>query len=481
MKMAAFVPSPFRFSFRTLTSIGVKRTSKYLNYRFERLKRKCSTSSMNLLTLNKRGLVENIFPDQRIPDLQKMLQTPQTIYCGFDPTADSLHIGNLLSLMVLLHGQRAGHNPIVVLGGATVMIGDPSGKTKERPLLEADDVEKNIIALMENVQRVTDNHSKFIYKGSKPLTDFRYLNNADWYKNINMVSFLSSFGRYFRVGEMITKHSVKSRLNSKEGITCTEFMYQIFQAYDWYHLFQKYNCTIQVGGNDQTGNISAGFDLIDKITKKHVFGLLIPLLLAPGGEKLGKSSGNSLWLDPKKSSPFEFYQYFFNLPDTEVEKYLKIFTFLPLTEIESIMEKQNRSPEQRVAQKKLAEQMTLLVHGESGIDSALRCTEVLFGDAIPALTAMSYTELQQLFRSAPSTEIIYDPEITVYDLCQRIKCFTKTEDIERIIKSGGVYINQQRITEPNHVLRDGQHILPNHITLVRVGKKNFYVVRWHLR
>ncbi|KAH9503993.1 hypothetical protein Btru_067507 [Bulinus truncatus] len=473
--MAALIPC------RNFRTKKIRIPYQYIKLRLECLMRNSSTSSMNLLNLNRRGLIENIFPDQRIPDLQKMLSSQQTLYCGFDPTADSLHIGNLLSLLVLLHGQRAGHNPIVVLGGATVLIGDPSGKATERPMLKAEDVENNILSLMENVQKIVNNHQQFIYKGSRTLPDFRILNNADWYKNLNIISFLSTTGRFFRVGEMISKHSVKSRLNSKEGITCTEFMYQVFQAYDWLYLFEKFNCTIQVGGNDQTGNISAGFDLIDKKTKKHVFGILIPLLLAANGEKLGKSSGNSLWLDANKTSPFEFYQYFFNLADSDVEKFLKLFTFLPLEEIEAIMLKQNRSPENRIGQKKIAEQVTLLVHGESGVESALRCTEVLFGDAIPSLAVMSLPELQQLFKSAPTTEIFYDPEMNVFDLCQKIRCFAKIEDAERIIRGGGLYINQQRIAEPDHVLRDGQHILPNDLTLVRVGKKNFYLVRWHMR
>ncbi|CAL1542803.1 unnamed protein product [Lymnaea stagnalis] len=467
--------------FRKTSCKRVIHASNYLKSRLDICTRYGSTSPMNMLELNKRGLIESVFPDQRIPDLLRLFSSPQSLYCGYDPTADSLHIGNLLSLIALLHGQRAGHSPIAVIGGATALIGDPSGKNTDRVPMKAEDVENNIIALMKNVECIVDNHKKYIYKGIKPLPDFRILNNSQWYLHQNIITFLATTGRHFRVGEMISKHSVKSRLNSKEGISCTEFMYQVFQAYDWLHLFQTYNCTIQVGGNDQTGNISAGFDLINKVTKQHAFGLLVPLLLTASGEKLGKSSGNSLWLNPNKTSPYELYQHFFNLPDSDVEKYLQLFTFLPMEEIQAIMTKQNRAPDQRHGQKKLAEQITLLVHGEAGIDSALRCTEILFGDAIPALVQMTFQELQQLFRNAPTSEIIYNPELTVFDLCQQIKCFSRVEDAVRIIKAGGLYINQQRVTEPDYVLRDGEHILHNNITLIRVGKKNYYVVRWHYR
>ncbi|XP_059139676.1 tyrosine--tRNA ligase, mitochondrial-like [Physella acuta] len=452
-----------------------------LYFRSDKMVRNSSTSPMNMLDLTKRGLFESVFPDQRIPDLPRLLSSPQSIYCGFDPTADSLHIGNLLSLIALIHGQRAGHNPIAVIGGATVVIGDPSGKTKDREPIQAEVIENNVIALMENVNRIVHNHEQYICRDKKPLPKFRILNNKEWYSDQNVITFLATVGRQFRVGEMIAKHSVKSRLNSKQGISCTEFMYQVFQAYDWLHLYRNYNCSIQIGGGDQMGNISSGFDLIDKVTKKQVFGLLVPLLLTSGGEKLGKSSGNSLWLDPTKTSPYELYQYFFNIADSDVERYLKLFTFLPLSEIEAIMEKQNRSPEQRHAQRKLGEQVTLLVHGEDGIDSALKCTEVLFGDAVPAIASMKLTDLQQLFKNASTSELIYDPEMTVFELCVKIKCFKREGDVERTIKEGGVYINQQRFTEPYHILREREHILPNNITLVRVGKKTYHVVHWLMR
>ncbi|GFN98385.1 tyrosine--tRNA ligase [Plakobranchus ocellatus] len=435
-------------------------------------------STPNFYTrLKVRGVCEGFFPNTRPDELNQVLLSPVSLYCGFDPTADSLHIGNLLSILVLLHGQRNGHTPIAVIGGATALIGDPSGKSKERRVMTAEEVENNVLGLIENVQRVFDNHQAMT-SNNTCLPKARILNNRDWYKSQDVISFLSTTGRHFRLGEMLNKSSVQSRLNSKEGMSCTEFMYQVFQASDWLHLYQNYNCRIQIGGNDQTGNIASGFDLIHRITNNYVFGLLVPLILSPSGEKLGKSSGNSVWLDPKKSSTFEFYQYFLNLPDTIVERFLKLFTFLPCEEISAIIKTHSASPEKRFGQKMLAEQVTQLVHGRKGLESAQRCTSVLFGQSASALSSMELPELQQLFKTAPTTELKLNRDMSLKDLCMQIKCFKSDEDAERIFKAGGVYINQQRISDPTQGVGETGHILPNHITLIRIGKKKFYVVRW---
>ncbi|RUS83692.1 hypothetical protein EGW08_008540 [Elysia chlorotica] len=439
---------------------------------------RCSHGSSShdfLTTLRNRGICESVFPNTRPDEIMQLMSCPQALYCGFDPTADSLHIGNLLSLIVLLHGQRAGHTPIAVLGGATALIGDPSGKSKERRAMSAEEVENNILGLMENVERIFRNHSNFNHFFFPP---HRIFNNRDWYKGQDIISFLSTTGRHFRLGEMLSKSSVQSRLNSKEGISCTEFMYQVFQASDWLHLYQNHNCSIQVGGNDQTGNIASGFDLIHRITNKYVFGLLVPLILSPSGEKLGKSTGNAVWLDPKKTSPFDFYQYFLNLPDSTLEKFLQLFTFIPSEEISKIVESHLSSPEKRAGQKILAENVTKLVHGDTGLESAQRCTDVLFGKSVSALSAMELAELQQLMKNAPTTELPAASDLCLKDLCLKIKCFSNEADAERIICAGGVYLNLQRVTDPQLQVGKAGHILPNHITLVRVGKKNFHLVRW---
>ncbi|BFZ17181.1 hypothetical protein BsWGS_20220 [Bradybaena similaris] len=451
--------------------------SKSSSNRFVR----CGSSSsaiQDFLQLSQRGLCESVFPDTRLPDLEDLLSRSQSLYCGFDPTADSLHIGNLLSLIVLLHGQRAGHSPIAVIGGATAMIGDPSGKTNDRVAIVAEEVENNVLAIMENIQRVVTNHRELLGKEERQLPEFRILNNNSWYKNRDVISFLASIGRHFRVGDMMARHSVKSRLNSKEGLSCTEFLYQIFQAYDWLHLFEQYNCTLQVGGNDQTGNVSSGFDLIRKVHKKYVFGLMVPLMLSSSGEKLGKSAGNSMWLSPSKTSPYELYQYFFNTQDNEVERYLQLFTFLSFDEIAAVLQEQNEHPDQRPGQKKLAEQITLLVHGNAGLDSARRCTDVLFGNSMAALTSMKLPELLQLLKDAPTTELVYDPQLTVCEMCLKIKCFKEESAAMKIIREGGLYINQQRVTQQSQTLGSAEYVLPSDITLVRVGKKTYHIVKW---
>ncbi|XP_076450348.1 tyrosine--tRNA ligase, mitochondrial-like isoform X2 [Babylonia areolata] len=323
-----------------------------------------STMSSKVLSLHNRGVLQTVFPEGSVVELSHHLNRQQTMYCGFDPTADSLHVGNLLALVALLHCQAAGHTCLALVGGATALIGDPSGKTTERAAMTAEEVEKNVLKITENVQRVVNNYAAHIHKETKqPLPSFKIINNMEWYKGKSVVQFLSTVGRLFRMGPMLSKHSVQSRMKSAEGMSFTEFTYQIFQAYDWLHLHQKHRCSIQIGGNDQLGNIVAGYELISRVSKQPVFGMTVPLVTTTTGDKLGKTAGNAVWLDPHKTSPFHLYQYFINVADADVEKYLKLFTFLSDQEITSIMTKQQAKPENRVAQKALAEQVTLLVHG----------------------------------------------------------------------------------------------------------------------
>ncbi|XP_025082654.1 tyrosine--tRNA ligase, mitochondrial-like [Pomacea canaliculata] len=440
-----------------------------------------STMSKDVLNLYDRGVFQRLYPDGSAPDLAHHLAKSQTVYCGFDPTSDSLHIGNLLALIALLHLQCAGHSAIALIGGATALIGDPSGKTKEREAMPLEEVEKNAQKLKENVHRVFYNYSSQIHSHlckNSSLIPVRVLNNMEWYKDWNIVEFLSKVGRNFRMGSMLSKQSVQSRLNSSEGMSFTEFTYQIFQAFDWLYLLQKHDCSIQIGGNDQLGNITAGLELIQRYTKQHVFGLTVPLITSTSGDKLGKTAGNAIWLDSNKTSPFELYQYFLNVADSDVERYLKLFTFLPLEEISALMSKHMEAPEKYSAQKKLAEQVTLLVHGGDGLKTAIRCTEALYGGSAEAVANMEAADLQQLFRQAPVHCMFLDPGMTVLDVCMKAGCFGRIVDAERIIKAGGVYFNYQRVTQPDFVLIPGEHILPNNVTLIRIGKKNYYIVNW---
>jgi tyrosyl-tRNA synthetase len=289
---------------------------------------------------------------------------PQTVYAGFDPTASSLHVGNLLILMNLLHWQRGGHKVIIVLGGATGLIGDPSHREYERMAMEEVTVNQNTNSIKENIMKIFDNHEKYFWKDAKfPLTPIIIKNNIDWYKDVNILEFVRNIGHHFRMGTMLNKTSVQGRLKSESGMSFTEFTYQVFQAYDWLHLFNKYKCKFQIGGSDQLGNISAGHELISRISKKNVFGLTLPLITGEGGKKFGKSLQNAVWLSSNKSSSFQLYQFFIRTNDSDVEAYLKLFTFLPLTEIKQIIEEHKKHPNQRKAQHVLAQNVTLLVHG----------------------------------------------------------------------------------------------------------------------
>ncbi|XP_046554527.1 tyrosine--tRNA ligase, mitochondrial-like [Haliotis rubra] len=437
-----------------------------------------SQNSRNILTLHERGIFQTVFPEGSTAELLRRLSSQQCMYCGFDPTADSLHVGNLLAIIALIHCQRAGHNTIALVGGATAQIGDPSGKTKERIPMKLHQVEENVVKITENLQRVFSHHQNLLWKNNKPLPEVRILNNLDWYRDMNIVDFLSTTGRHFRMGQMLSRHSVKSRLKSEDGMSFTEFTYQIFQSYDWLHLYKQHQCAIQIGGNDQLGNMTAGYELISRLTDNPVFGLTVPLITSSMGDKLGKTAGNAVWLCPTKTSPYLLYQYFLNLPDTDVEKYLKLLTFLPDQEIQDVLRKHKRNPEQRPGQRKIAEQVLLLVHGEQGLSEAVRWTDALFSGNIEGLARLTHTELLQLFNNADTTEMLLEPGMSVLDVCMKAGCFDRDVDAERIIQAGGVHINHRKVQQPDYVLIAGEHILPSNITLIRVGKKNYYVVKW---
>ena len=268
--------------------------------------------------------------------------------------------------MNLLHWQRGGHQVIAILGGATGLIGDPSHRTNERADIDQNTINKNILSIQENIETIFENHKKYFWHSRIelfPLKPLTILNNIDWYKDFNIIPFIRDVGKHFRMGTMLNRASVQSRLKSDTGMSFTEFTYQIFQAYDWLQLLKKYNCRFQIGGSDQLGNISTGHELITRVMKRNVFGFTLPLITGEGGKKFGKSLGNAVWLSSKKSSSFQLYQYFIRTPDNDVENYLKLFTFLPLKLINQIIQEHKRQPESRRAQQILAENVTLLVHG----------------------------------------------------------------------------------------------------------------------
>ena len=384
--------------------------------------------------------------------------------------------------MGLIHSQRGGHQPIALIGGATGKIGDPSGRNTERTAMEFDIVAHNVDSIHQQITKVFDNHRQLLYeKGGKPKEPLKepiIVNNADWYSNFNFVEFVSQIGRHFRMGNMLSRASVQSRLKSEQGMSFTEFTYQIFQAYDWLHLLKEFNCRFQLGGSDQMGNIVSGHELIGRVTKTEVFGLTLPLITNEEGDKFGKSAGNAVWLNAKKTSEFSFYQFFVRLSDAEAENLVKLLTFLPMNEVSDLIERHRRTPELREAQKALAKQLTLLIHGEDGLKKALMISNALYKGEIQALGELQPQEIPQLFAGASYTELLMEPGTTMMNAALRVKCFPSEYDANRIISAGGFYVNQKRTTNPAEVLSPEIHILPNGVSLFRVGKKNYHVVRW---
>ncbi|OBS70129.1 hypothetical protein A6R68_01328 [Neotoma lepida] len=404
-----------------------------------------------------RGLFKEFFPESgtktELPELfdrGRAGWSPQTVYCGFDPTGDSLHVGHLLTLLGLFHFQRAGHNVIALVGGSTARLGDPSGRTKGREALSAECVQANARALRQGLETLAANHARLFADG-RPWGTFTVLDNAAWLQEQHLVDFLATVGGHFRMGTLLSRLSVQSRLKSPEGMSLAEFFYQVLQAYDFYYLFQRYGCRVQLGGSDQLGNIMSGYEFIHRLTGEDVFGITVPLITSTAGAKLGKSAGNAVWLNREKTSPFELYQFFVRQQDDTVERYLKLFTFLPLPEVDHIMQLHVREPEKRSAQKRLAAE---------------------------ALEVMSDQELKELFKEASFSELVLDPGTSVLDTCRKANAIPDGPRGYRMITEGGVSINHRQVTNPESVLVIGQHILKNGLSLLKIGKRNFYIIKW---
>ncbi|RVE44461.1 hypothetical protein evm_010865 [Chilo suppressalis] len=423
-----------------------------------------------------------MFPNNAAHEIIDIVcKSPQCVYAGFDPTAESLHVGNLLVIINLLHWQRGGHNVIALIGGATGHIGDPSGKTSDRVALAIDTIHKNVHGIKKNLDTVFENHKNYIWnKEEYKLQPIKIVNNESWFRDINSIQFVSKIGCNFRMGTMLLKQSVHTRINSEAGMSFTEFAYQIFQSYDWLHLLKNYNCKFQIGGSDQMGNISAGHELISRTAKENVYGLTLPLVTTEEGDKFGKSAGNAIWLDPQKTSPYSFYQFFIRTKDSDIERLLKLFSFYSLGEIKDIMFKHKEHPEQRYPQMCLADQLTTLVHGKEGLQQALKATEAMYSKDVKSLVALSSVELEEVFSGATVTNILLSPGITVLELGMKANCFPTESDAMRIIQAGGFYINHQRVKKIDEVITESAHILPNLMSLLRVGKRNYYIVKWKI-
>ncbi len=421
---------------------------------------------MNLFEeLEARGFIENKTSDA-IPKL--LAEEKVTCYDGFDPTADSLHVGNLVGIMTLAHYQRHGHIPIVLMGGATGMIGDPSGRSKERVLLTNETIESHLESQFVQFKRFLD------FDGGAA----KVVNNADWFRDMRFIDFLRDVGKHFRLGEMLAKESVKSRMQGETGISFTEFSYMLLQSYDFLHLFDAEKCTFQVGGSDQWGNITAGIELIRKLRGKTAYGHVSPLITDSTGQKLGKTSeGENVWLDPAKTSPYRFYQYWFNQPDSDVIRLIKLFTFIPLDEIEGLAEETRDAPHARAAQKRLAREVTAIVHGEEGCESALRATDAIFGGDV---TGLDRAILEDVFADVPSSSLsrgLLGKKGNVIDLLVESGAVKGRGAARRLIDGGGIYINNRRVESADRTV-GGEDLLEGGTLVVRQGKKNYRLLRF---
>jgi tyrosyl-tRNA synthetase len=412
-----------------------------------------------------RGLVSD-----KTEGVAEMLASERvTAYIGFDPTASSLHVGSLLTMMCLARLQRFGHRPIALVGGATGMIGDPSGKSQERVLQSLDQIAANVAGNQAQLERVLDFNA-----ADNPAL---IVNNADWLGATGLLPFLRDVGKHFTVNFMLQKESVARRMDTDDGISYTEFSYLLLQACDYLHLFDAFNCRLQMGGSDQWGNITAGIDLIRKLRGAKAHGLVWPLMKTASGVKFGKTEQGTIWLDPERTSPFRFYQFWLNTDDSNVIDYLKYFTFLDAAAVAELAEAFRRAPEKREAQRTLAREVTGLVHGAEQVARAERASALLFGEQITELTA---DEVLAVFDDVPSTDLAADeigPDgIGLVDLLVRAQAAPSKSEARRLVQSGGVYVNNRRTADPQVRLGRGDAI-GGRVFVLRKGQKQQFLVR----
>lgn len=410
------------------------------------------------------ALIERGFIDQIThQELRDRVNKPIKVYVGFDPTADSLHLGNLVGIMGLAWFQKFGHTPYVILGGATGLIGDPSGKSAERNLLDADTLAHNIRCLESFFKHILQ-----FSEGPRPVI----LNNNDWLGKFSLVDFLRDVGKHFRLGPMLAKEMVRTRLESEDGMSFTEFTYQTLQGYDFHYLCKEHGVTLQMGGSDQWGNITAGTELNRKLGGETLYGVIFPLLTRSDGKKFGKSESGAIWLSGDKLSPYQFYQHLFSIPDADVIRLLKMLTFLDLAEIRKI-EAGMHVPNS--AQKILAEEVTRFVHGEEGLNAALRVTE---GMAPGSEAKLSAVILQELAEDMPNTELSLDEVVgqKFVDLAVRVGLIPSKSEGTRLIKNGGAYLNNERVADPAIAIKS-EDLIDGSYLLLSAGKKKRMLIR----
>ncbi len=428
------------------------------------------TNHQNLIDeLRWRGLIAQTTDEA---GLTKLLgESQQTVYIGFDPTASSLHVGSLMQLMMLRRFQRAGHRPIALVGGATGMIGDPSGKSEERNLLSPEQLQANVDGVAAQMRQFLD----FDGKNAALL-----LNNFDWMSGYSYLAFLRDVGKSFPVGAMMGKESVRSRLESEAGLSYTEFSYMLLQAYDFVYLAKEHGCRIQAGGSDQWGNITAGIDLGRRMIGTQLFGLTAPLLTTSDGRKMGKTEQGAIWLDPERTSPYAFFQYWINVADDDVMRCIAYLTEIDRDEYDALAEQTKTNSGARAAQKRLAQWMTQLVHGESGLESANRATEIFFGGEIDAA---SDAQLSEIFTDVPSSELerscLAGEGLWIVEALQKTGLAKSSSEARRAIQDGGVYVNNRRVDDVNRRLSEAD-LASETVMVLRKGKRNYALLRFQL-
>jgi len=419
-----------------------------------------------------RGMIQDMTPGTE----EQLKKEMTTAYLGIDPTADSLHIGHLVGVMMLRHFQRSGHKPIALIGGATGMIGDPSGKSQERVLIDEP-------RLRHNQECIKKQLEKFLDFNSNAENAAELVNNYDWMKDFTFLDFIRNVGKLITVNYMMSKDSVKRRFtgeNGADGMSFTEFSYQLLQGYDFVYLNSHKNCKLQLGGADQWGNITTGTEMIRKVTGNEAFALTCPLITKADGKKFGKTESGNVWLDKKYTSPYKFYQFWLNVSDEDAEKYIKIFTSLPHDEIDALIQEQKEAPHLRPLQKRLAKEITIMVHSQEDYDAAVEASNILFGNATSdALKKLDEETLLSVFEGVPQFEVAFsdiEAGVKAADLMtEKAAIFPSKGEMRKLVQGGGVSVNKEKITEADGIINSSS-LLNNKYILVQRGKKNYYLI-----
>lgn len=418
-----------------------------------------------------RGMIHTVMPGAE----EHLMESMRSAYIGFDPTADSLHIGNLVPIMLLAHYQRCGHRPVALVGGATGMIGDPSGKSNERNLLD----EKT---LRHNQDAIKNQLAHFLDFESEVENAAILVNNYDWMKDFSFLEFIRDVGKHITVNYMMAKDSVKNRISSEssEGMSFTEFTYQLVQGYDFLHLYKEKDCTIQMGGSDQWGNITTGTELIRRIDSGKGYAITCPLITKSDGSKFGKSEGGNVWLDANRTSPYKFYQYWLNSSDEDAEKYIKIFTFLKQDEINSLIKEHQEAPHLRVLQKRLAEEITMMVHSKADLDNAIKASNILFGKSTSNdLKQLNEQTFLDVFDGVPQTEITHSDIENGLDiisaLAEKGRFLKSNGEARRALKENSISVNKEKVNDNYTITK--KDLINNKFVLLQRGKKNYFVLQ----